>query len=93
MEENLEVADLDKLSSGELHDRAVRQAVQRRDFGFLWRLLKEIPAAEAATSDAQRAETDILRVSGLVTDFFGAGEGELADALRPVYLDYLTSRP
>jgi hypothetical protein len=84
MEENL-----DQLPSTELHDRAVRLAVKRRDVGFLWKLLKDIPAAEASTTDAQRAETDIMRVTGLVNDFLNAGEGELGDALRPVYLDYL----
>ncbi|GAB3668039.1 hypothetical protein GCM10027589_34280 [Actinocorallia lasiicapitis] len=82
--------NLDDLSSGELHDRAVHLAVKRHDVGFLWNLLRDIPAAKASTSDAQGAETDIMRVSGLVNDFFNAGDGELADALRPVYLDYLT---
>lgn len=85
MSENLEA-----LSSPELHDRAMKLAVDRKDFGFLWKLLREIPAAEATTSDAQRAETDIMRTLGLVNSFFDAGEGELAEALRPVYLDYLT---
>lgn len=83
--------NLDALSSGELHDRAVRLAIRRGDIGFFWDLLKRIPAAEAAAGDLQRSETDIMRVSGLVGDFFDAGEGKLADALRPVYLDYLSS--
>ena len=38
-----------------------------------------------------RSETDLMRVFGLVTDFLGSGEGDLAEALRPVYLEYLRS--
>ncbi|GAA0942030.1 hypothetical protein [Actinocorallia libanotica] len=82
---------LEDLSSEELHDRAVRLALHRKDAGFFWRLLSDIPAAEAAAGDMERSETDLMRVFGLVTDFLGSGEGELADALRPVYLDYLRS--
>ena len=48
--------ELDRLSSRELHDRAVRRALHHLDVEFLWELLRAIPAAEA---------------------------------LRPLYLDYL----
>jgi hypothetical protein len=82
---------LEDLPSKELHDRAVKLALHRKDLGFFWRLLSDIPAAEAALGDMRRSETDLMRISGLVADFLGAGEGELADALRPVYLDYLRS--
>jgi hypothetical protein len=85
--------DLETLSSRELHDRAVKRAVNHGDVGFLWRLLREIPAAEAATGDLERSQTDIMRVFGLVTDFVGSGDGELGEALRPVYLDYLVTHP
>ena len=85
--------DLETLSSRELHDRAVKRAVNHGDVGFLWRLLREIPAAEAATGDLERSQTDIMRVFGLVTDFVGSGDGELGEALRPVYLDYLGTHP
>jgi hypothetical protein len=80
---------LEELSSRELHERAVRLAMARKDVGFFWRLLSDIPAAAAARGDLERGQTDLMRVSGLVTDFLGAGEGQLADALRPVYLEYL----
>ena len=43
--------DLEALSSRELHDRAVRRAVHHLDVAFLWRLLKELPAGEAAAKD------------------------------------------
>lgn len=83
--------DLETLSSRELHDLAVKRAVNHGDVGFLWKLLREIPAAEAAAGDLERSRTDIMRVLGLVTDFVGAGDGELGEALRPVYLDYLAA--
>jgi hypothetical protein len=81
--------ELDQLSSKELHDRAVRLAEKRLDVGFLWRLLKTLPAAEAASGEVGGADVDIARVSGLVRDATESGEGDLADALRPLFIDYL----
>jgi hypothetical protein len=83
--------DLDKLSSQELHDRAVHLAERRFDVRFLWRLLKAIPVAEAAAGNLQEAEADVA-VADLVPllhDFVHSDEGELADALRPMYVEYL----
>jgi hypothetical protein len=72
-------SDLEALSSRELHDLAVRRALHHADVGFLWELLRAIPAAEA-----------MYRISALVSDALESGEGETADALRPLYIDYLT---
>jgi hypothetical protein len=88
-----EAEDLDALSSRELHDRAIRLAVSRRDVRFLWRLLREIPAAQAAAGDLRRGETDVIRVSALISDLMRSGEGDVAEALRPIYLDYLRAKP
>jgi len=84
-------SDLDRLSTKELHDRAVRSAERRLDLAFLWRLIKAIPVAEAAAGHMDKAEADI-EVGDLVPlldDWEHAGEGELGEALRPRYLDYL----
>jgi len=81
--------DLDALSSKELHDRAIQKAQDRRDIKFLWGLLREIPAAEAVTGNTDAEKADLLHIAGLLHDFTHSGEGELADALRPIYLDYL----
>ena len=83
--------DLDKLSSKELHDRAVQLAEHRLDVGFLWQLLKAIPVAEAAAGNLEEAEADVgvADLVPLIHDFTHAGQGELADALRPAYIDYL----
>jgi len=88
--------DLENLSSKELHDRAMHLAERRLDVKFIWDLLKEIPAAEAATGNLERAEEDVNPTSWaayapvmLLQDLFRTDEGKLADALRPVYIDYL----
>ncbi|MQA98548.1 MAG: hypothetical protein GEV11_29630 [Streptosporangiales bacterium] len=81
--------DLDDLSSRELHDRAVRLAVHRLDLRFLWRLMRALPAAEAASGRLSEAETDVTRVAGELSDLIGARGGYLADELRPFYLEYL----
>lgn len=85
--------DLDSLSSRELHDMAVRRAVRHADVGFLWELLRAIPAAEAIEGDEKESEADAVKVSALLADVFGSGEDGLADALRPLYLDYLRKHP
>lgn len=81
---------LDDLSSKELHDRAMKLARERRDVGFLWDLLRAIPAATAATGEVDRAEFDLFHGLSLLEGFTHAGEGDLADALRPFYIDYLS---
>ncbi len=82
--------DLEALSSRQLHDMAVRRALHHADVKFLWRLLRAIPAAEAMEGEVRESEADATKVSALIADAFGSGEGEVADALRPLYLDYLT---
>jgi hypothetical protein len=85
--------DLEALSSHELHDMAVRRAVHHADVGFLWELLRSIPAAEAAEGDVHESEADATKVSALLADALESGKGEIADALRPLYIDYLTKHP
>lgn len=85
--------DLETLSSRELHDRAVRRALRHADVGFLWRLLRAIPAAEAIEGETGESEADAVKVSALIADALDSGESEIADALRPLYLDYLKEHP
>jgi hypothetical protein len=82
---------LESVPAHELHDRAVRYAVRHGDLAFLWELLKVIPAAEAATG--HEADADLTKVSALLADAIAAGEGELGEALRPVYIEYLRKHP
>ncbi|GAA4207322.1 hypothetical protein OG320_06395 [Microbispora sp. NBC_01189] len=89
----MDVEELESLPAKELHDRAVHYAVRHGDLGFLWDLLKVIPAAEAASGNTDETANDLSRVSALLSDAMAAGEGELGDALRPVYVDYLSRHP
>ncbi len=82
-------ATLEALSSHELHDRAVHRAMRHLDVGFLWELLRAIPAGEAAAGHADHTAADITQVSAMISDALDSGEGDVADSLRPLYLDYL----
>jgi hypothetical protein len=80
---------LEGMSAAELHDRATRLAWRRLDVAFLWHLLSTIPEARAAVGDEDRSEIDILRPLALLNDLVDADRGELAEGLRPLYIDYL----
>jgi hypothetical protein len=85
--------DLDALSTRELHDRAVRRAEKHLDVRFFWSLLEVIPAAQAARGDEGEADFDIQSSKGLILDALRSGDGELAEALRPLFADYLRKHP
>jgi hypothetical protein len=80
---------LDRLSSKELHDLAVKRARRHLDVGFYWRLLQYLPAAEAAAGNLDEAEADLESSLAHIDDITDAGEGETAEVLRPFYLEYL----
>ncbi|MEV5709060.1 hypothetical protein [Actinoallomurus sp. NPDC052274] len=82
--------ELETLSTKELHDRAIERAVRHLDVGFLWRLLKAIPAAEAAAGHPDQAEADVSHLSAILNEFVHAGDGDVAEALRPLYVEYLS---
>jgi len=83
---------LDELSSKELHDRAVRYALRHLDIPFFFRLMEALPVAEAAAGDIDGAEADALTLRAHIDDVTDSGQGEVADLLRPLYLDYLRER-
>jgi hypothetical protein len=85
--------NLEDLSTQELHDRAVRRAERHVDVKFLWTLLEMIPAAETARGDLGEADFDIQSSKGLIKDALHSGDGELGEALRPVFIDYLRKHP
>jgi hypothetical protein len=86
------LVDLDQLSSRELHDLAVRHARRHVDIRFFWHLMEVLPAAQAAAGDLREAEADVAQMSAHLNDITDAGRGEVAEALRPFYIDYLTRK-
>ena len=81
--------ELDQLSAQELHDLAVSYAKRHLDVRFFWELLRVLPAAEAAAGELDEADADIQRMSAHLDDVTDAGKGEVAEVLRPFYLEYL----
>jgi len=79
----------EELSSKELHDLAVRYALRHLDIPFFIRLMQALPVAEAATGEIDEAEADALTLRAHLDDVTDSGEGEVADLLRPLYIDYL----
>jgi hypothetical protein len=84
---------LDELSTHELHDRAVAHAERHLDVKFFWTLLKLIPAAQALSGDEGEAEYDVQFAKGKIYDALHSGDGQLGEALRPVFIDYLRKHP
>jgi hypothetical protein len=80
---------LDALSTPELHDLAVHRARRHLDVKFLWRLMELLPAAEAGAGDMDQAAADVDRVSAHLNDVTESGRGDVAELLRPFYLEYL----
>ena len=54
-------------------------------------MIKAIPVAEAAAGQLGKAEADVAvgDLVPLLSDLDHADEGPLADALRPMYIDFL----
>jgi hypothetical protein len=85
--------ELEALPIKELHDRAMATARSHVDVGFLWEVVKALPVAEEAIGDDQRSKVDIMRPLALINDFlYDTDSGELGEALRPMYVDYLLRR-
>lgn len=80
---------LERLSSQELHDLAVRHALRHLDVPFFIRLMRALPVAEAAAGEIDEARADAMTLRAHVDDLTNSGEGEVADLLRPLYIEYL----
>jgi len=79
------------LSSKELHDLSVHYGRRHLGAKFFWNLMSVLPAAEAAAGETGEAASDIDHLSAHLDDVTESGKGEVADNLRPFYLDYLSS--
>lgn len=82
---------LERLSTDELRERAFALAKHRWDVQFFWRLLRSIPAAEAAAGHLEASEAGIATASARVSETLSAeGDPEVQEALRPLYIAYLS---
>jgi hypothetical protein len=75
-----------------LRDWSLELAREHRDVGFVWELVKRLPATEDANRDwAAYDPIDAIREIGhLVTNFREeAADPEVAELLRVRYVDYL----
>ena len=80
---------LDDLSTPELHELAVHRARRHLDLKFFWNLLEVLPVAEAGAGEMREAGADVATVRAHLDDLTDSGRGEVAEMLRPFYLDYL----
>ena len=80
---------LDALTPRELHDLAVHHAARHLDVRFFWHLLRALPAAQAAAGHLDEANSDVQTMRGHLDDITASGEGETAELLAPLYLEYL----
>lgn len=60
------------------------------DLAFLWELLRALPAGEAIAGHPEHARADAMKLSLLIGDAMDVDHGDVADAMRPLYLDYLS---
>jgi hypothetical protein len=81
--------ELEALSSEELHDRATQHALRHANVKFFWNLLEALPAAEASVGELDEARSDVQSLYARINDIRHSGEGDVADALRPLYVEYL----
>ena len=52
--------------------------------------MEVLPAAQAAAGDMREAEADVAQTRAHLNDITAAGRGEVAEVLRPFYIEYLT---
>jgi hypothetical protein len=80
---------LEGLSAEKLHDLAVHHALRHVDVKFFWDLLKILPAAEVVADRPEDADMDVFTMRGHIDDITDSGRGEVAEGLRPFYIEYL----
>jgi hypothetical protein len=80
--------DLETMTSGDLHERAVAMAKAEGDLDWLWHLLRSIPAAEGQVGDLDDSGMDIASTVSAINGYTRS-DRDLPDALRSQYVDYL----
>lgn len=80
--------DLETMTSGDLHDRAIGSARAEGDLDWLWHLLGSIPAAEGQVGDLEDSGMDVAGTVHAINGYVRA-DRDLPDELRPQYIEYL----
>jgi hypothetical protein len=80
---------LDRLSSPALHDLAVERAKRHADAKFFRDLMSMLPAAEAGAGELAESEDEVFDAGAHFNDVRDSRRGEVAELLRPFYLEYL----
>jgi hypothetical protein len=80
---------LERLSSPELHDLAVDRAKRHADAAFFTDLMSMLPVAEAGAGNLAESEDEVFDAGGHFNDVRDSGRGQVAELLRPFYLEYL----
>jgi hypothetical protein len=83
---------LDRRSSEESHDLAVRRAKRHLDARFFYELMKPLPVDEAGAGDLETSDTDVTRLSAHINDVTDSGRAEVAALMRPFSLEDLGKR-
>lgn len=85
------VTGFEQTSTEDLRERAVELARRRWDVRFFWRLLGLIPAAEAVAGNREASEASVAQASGFLYEALSSeNDPRVQEALRPVYIEYLT---
>jgi hypothetical protein len=80
---------LDRLSSPELHDLAMGRAKRHADAKFFRDLMSMLPAAEAGAGELAESRDEVFDAGAHFNDVRDSRRGEVAELLRPFYLEYL----
>jgi hypothetical protein len=90
------IDELDALSTDELKELALDRARDRGDVGFLWDLLKHLPASGEFTQEDGATAGVVTTINDLLTtveQLFGhqmGNVGDLEPLFRARFIDYLT---
>ncbi len=80
--------DLDAFSTSQLHEQAIGFAKANGDLEWLWHLLRSIPATEGQIGDLDDSEMDVASTVSAINGYLRV-DRDLADTLRPQYIDYI----
>jgi hypothetical protein len=80
--------DLETMTSGDLHERAIGMAKAEKDLEWLWHLLRSIPAAEDQIGDLEDTGMDMASTVSAINGYARA-DRDLPDTLRSQYVEYL----